>query len=138
MKIWGSTNEADMLAKAATQKEQLPLDVFYEVLKCKSVYCDEAPVNAISSEDWRSSIMAFLRGHYEPQSKEENKRMALRVRIYEIRGHNLYKSGVCAPLLKRVSTEEGRDLLQQIHSGMCSSHIGTRRLVVKAFCQGFY
>jgi hypothetical protein len=47
-------NEADMLAKAAAQKEPLPPDVFYEVLKCKSVDCDEAPmryVNAISSED---------------------------------------------------------------------------------------
>jgi hypothetical protein len=46
--------EANILAKAASQKELLPLDVFYEVLKCKSVHCDEALVryiNAISSED---------------------------------------------------------------------------------------
>jgi hypothetical protein len=60
-------NEADMLAKAAAQKEPLPPDVFYEVLKCKTVDCDEAPVkyiNAVSREDRRSSIMAFLRGHY--------------------------------------------------------------------------
>jgi hypothetical protein len=82
--------------------------------------------------------MAFLRGHYEPQSKEENKRMSLRGRSYEIRRDNLYKSGVCTPLLKCISTEEGKDLLQQIHSGMCSSHIGTRRLGTKAFHQGFY
>jgi hypothetical protein len=118
-----------MLAKATTQKKPLPPDVLYEVLKCKLVDCDEAPVryiNAISSEDWRSSIMAFLRGHHEPQSKEEKKRMALRARTYEIRGDNLYKSRVCAPLVKCISTEEGKDLLQRIYSGMCSSHIGTR------------
>jgi ribonuclease HI len=73
-------NGEDMLAKAAAQKEPLPPDVFYEVMKCKSVDCDEAQVryvNAISSEDWRSSIMAFLIGHYEPQSKEENKENGL-------------------------------------------------------------
>jgi hypothetical protein len=89
--------------------------VFYEVLKYKAVDCNDEPVryiNALSSQDWRSSIMAFLRGHYEPQSREESKRMALRSRAYEIRGDNLYKSGVCAPLLKCISTEEGRDLLQ--------------------------
>jgi hypothetical protein len=83
-------NEAGMLAKVATHKEPLPPNIFYEVLKCKSVDCDEAPVryiNAISNEDWRSSIMAFLRRHYEPQSKESH-RMALRVRAYEIRGDN--------------------------------------------------
>jgi hypothetical protein len=79
-----------------------------------------------------------LRGHYKPQSREESKRMALRARSYEIRGDNLYKSGVYASLLKCISTKEGRDLLQKIHSGMCSSHIGTRRLVAKAFRQGFY
>jgi hypothetical protein len=121
-------NEADMRAKAVAQKEPLPPNVFYKVLKCKSVDCDEALaryVNAISSEDWRSSIMAFLRGHYEPQSKEEIRRMALRARTYEIRGDNLYKSRVCAPLLNCISIEEGKDLLQHIHSGMCSLHIGT-------------
>jgi hypothetical protein len=86
-------NEADMLAKAATQKEPLPPAIFYQVLKCKSVVCDKAPmryVNVISSEDWRSLIMAFLRGHHEPHSKEENKRMSLSTRSYEIRGDNLY------------------------------------------------
>jgi hypothetical protein len=51
--------------------------------------------------------MAFLRGHYEPQSRKENKRMALRAISYEIRGDNLYKSRVCAPLLKCISTKEG-------------------------------
>jgi hypothetical protein len=91
-------------------------------------------INVISSEDWRSSIMAFLSGHYEPQSKEENRRMSLRARAYETRGDNLYKSGVCAPLLKCISAEEGKDLLQKIHSGMCSSHIGTQRLVAEALC----
>jgi ribonuclease HI len=47
-------NEADMLAKVAAQNEPLLPDVFYEVLKCKSVDCDEALVryvNAIASED---------------------------------------------------------------------------------------
>jgi hypothetical protein len=80
--------------------------------------------------------MAFLL--YEPQSKEESKRMALKARSYEIREGNLYKSGVCAPLLKCISTEEGRDLLQQIHSGICPSHLRKRKLVAKAFHQGFY
>jgi hypothetical protein len=90
-------NEADMLAKAAAQKEPLPLDVLYEVLKCKSVDCNEAPVryiNAISNEDWRYSIMAFLRGYYKLQLREESKSLALRARSYEIRGDNLYKTSV--------------------------------------------
>jgi NADH:ubiquinone oxidoreductase subunit E len=95
-----------MLVKATTQKEPLPPDVFYEVLRCKSVDCDEALVryiNAISSEDRRSSIMAFLRGHYEQQSREENKRMTLRARSYEIRGDNLYKIGLPCEQTRRLT-----------------------------------
>jgi ribonuclease HI len=47
-------NEADILAKATTQKEPLLPDVFYKVLKCKSIHCDEAPIkyiNTISNKD---------------------------------------------------------------------------------------
>jgi hypothetical protein len=36
--------------------------------------------------------------------------MSLRARAYEIHGDNLYKSGVCAPLLKCISIDEGRPL----------------------------
>src|SRR6185436_15351027 len=57
---------------------------------------------------------------------------------YKIINKNLYRGGVCAPLLKCISCEEGRPLLEEIHAGMCSSHIATRALVGKAFREGFY
>jgi hypothetical protein len=82
--------------------------------------------------------MAFREAITSLRPEKKKKRMSLRARAYEIHGDNLYKSGVCAPLLKCISIDEGRDLLQQIHLGMCSSHMRTRRLVAKALRQGFY
>ena len=64
--------------------------------------------------------------------------MTLHARNYKIINENLYRGGVCAPLLKCISCEEGRQLLKEIHAGMCSSHIATRSLVGKAFREGFY
>ena len=64
--------------------------------------------------------------------------MSLRAPNYSIINKALYQGGVCAPLLKCVSQAEGRELLQEIHMGMCSLHIGTRALVGKAFREGFY
>ena len=68
--------QADVLAKAAAENDPLPSDVFFETIKSGSVNCAEKPakfVNAISSEDWRSKIMAYLRGHCVPKDeKEEN------------------------------------------------------------------
>ena len=75
----------------------------------------------------------YLRGHFVPEDEKEEKQLALRARSYSIVNDTLYRGGVCAPLLKCISQVEGRQLLQEIHAGMCSSHIGTRALVGKAF-----
>jgi ribonuclease HI len=133
--------EADDIAKRAAAKEPLPPDVFYEILKYKSICCDEAPVkfvNTIESEDWRSSIVAFLKGHYESRLEAEGKRMALRARTYVLVGEQLYKKRVLAPWLRCVSRAEGRELTAEIHAGYCGSHIGTRKLVSKAFRHAYY
>ena len=53
--------QADVLAKAAAENDPLPPDVFFETLRSGSINCAEEPakfVTAISSEDWRSTIMA--------------------------------------------------------------------------------
>ena len=80
----------------------------------------------------------YLRGHFVPEDEKEENQLALRARSYSIINDTLYHGGVCAPLLKCISQAEGRQLLQEIHTGMCSLHIGTRALVGKAFREGFY
>ena len=79
----GLASEADILAKATAENEPLPPDLFFKTLKHGSVNCADEPakfVNAISSEDWRATIMAYLRGHFIPEDEKEEKRMALRAR----------------------------------------------------------
>ena len=91
-------DEADKLAKAAARKEPLPPDVFYKKITKPSTKQEKAKqVNVISSEDWRSPIMAYLRGHFEPTDEKEGKRMFQRARSYTLSGGELYKSGVVAP-----------------------------------------
>ena len=77
--------------------------------------------------------MAYLRGHFEPADEKEGKRMFQRARSYTLYEGELYKSGVVAPWLKCVTMAEGQELLKEIHSGLCGSHIGVRPLVAKAF-----
>jgi hypothetical protein len=50
--------------------------------------------------------MAYLRGHYEPENEVNNIRMKQRTRNYKIINNQLYKQGICAPLLKCISVEE--------------------------------
>jgi hypothetical protein len=65
-------------------------------------------------------------------------RMDTRARNYTLIDGILYKKGVVQPLVKCISQNEGKEILQEIHSGSCGSHIGPRALSVNAIRQGFY
>jgi ribonuclease HI len=137
----GENEHADLLAKSAAQGLPLPSKVFFEVIKAPSVELMERAVLTISpvhSEDWRTEIISFLQGNCLSSDEAYNKRMEARTRPYVIIEGELYKHGVCSPLLKCLSRTEGMELMKEIHAGLCGSHIGSRPLLGKVFRQGFY
>jgi ribonuclease HI len=137
----GENEHADLLAKSATQGLPLPPEVFFETIKAPSVELMERAVLAISpvhSEDWRTEIISFLQGNCLSDDEAYNKRMEARTRPYVIIEGELYKHGVCSPLLKCLSRAEGIELMKEIHAGLCGSHIGSSPLLGKVFRQGFY
>jgi ribonuclease HI len=142
VKIFHGENEhADLLAKSAAQGLTLPSEVFFETIEAPSVKLMERAVLAIShvhSEDWRTEIISFLQGNCLLDDEVYNKRMKARTRPYMIIEGELYKHGVCSPLLKCLSRTEGQELMKEIHEGLCRSHIGSRPLLGKVFRQGFY
>jgi transposase InsO family protein len=119
----------------------MPPDVFFEILTTPSTRPDKQSLNtvhAIARLDWRAPIIAFLHRHYEPIETHDLKRMQARARGYILKDDNLFKLGVCAPLLKCITQDQGIELMKEIHGGMCGSHIAARALAGKAFRQGFY
>jgi hypothetical protein len=51
----------------------------------------------------------------------------------------LYKRGTTSGvLMKCVPREEGKDILEEIHKGVCGNHASSRTLVNKAFRRSFY
>jgi ribonuclease HI len=115
-------NEADKLAKAAARNQEMPPDVFFEIIKEPSIKETKPKiVNVIQTPDWRAEIMAYLRGHYEPQDKLEEKRLKQRARGYAVVNGELYKSGVTEPCLRCITSEKGLELLKEIHSGFCGA-----------------
>jgi hypothetical protein len=100
-------NEADKLAKAAAQKQAISPDVFLEVITEPSIK-DPKPgtVSNIQSHDWRAEIMAYLRGHYEPQDELEGKRLRQRARGYAVVNGELYKYGVTELWLRCITFEK--------------------------------
>jgi hypothetical protein len=89
----------------------------------------------VHSEDWRTKIVSFLQGNCLSDDKVYNKRMEARARPYVIIEGELYKQGVCSPLLNCLSRTEGQELMKEIHAGLCGAHIGSRPLLGKVFRQ---
>jgi len=82
--------------------------------------------------------MAYLRGHFDQANETDEKRMSQRSRGYIISEGELYKSGVTTLWLRCIPIAQGRELLNEIHSGLCGSHIRIRPIAAKAFRQGFF
>jgi ribonuclease HI len=137
----GENEHADLLAKSAAQGLPLPSEVFFETIKAPSIKLMERAVLTIlpvHNEDWRTEIVSFLQGNCLSDDKVYNKRMEARARPYVIIEGELYKQGVCSPLLKYLSRTEGQELMKEIHAELCGAHIGSRPLLGKVFRQGFY
>jgi hypothetical protein len=87
---------------------------FFETIKASSVELMERAVLTISpvySEDWRTEIISFLQGNCLSDDEAYNKRMEARTRPYVMIEGELYKHGVCSPLLKCLSRTEGIELM---------------------------
>jgi hypothetical protein len=106
----GENEHADLLAKSAAQGLPIPSEVFFETIKAPSVELMERAILNISpvhSEDWRTEIISFLQGNCLSDDEVYNKRMEARTRPYVIIEGELYKYGVCSPLLNCLSRTEG-------------------------------
>jgi hypothetical protein len=102
----GENEYADLLAKSAAQGLPIPSEVFFETIKAPSVELLERAILNISpvySEDWRTEIVSFLQGNFLSDDEAYNRRIEARARRYVIIEGELYKRGVCSPLLKCLS-----------------------------------
>jgi hypothetical protein len=65
-------------------------------------------ISPVHSEDWRTEIVSFLQGNCLSDDEAYIKRIEARTRPYVIIQGELYKQGVCSPLLKCLSITEGQ------------------------------
>jgi hypothetical protein len=93
----------------------------------------------VITRSWTQDFIDYIRENKLLSNKEEATRIIRRSKNYVLVGDNLYKrvasSGV---LLKCISREEGKEILDEIHSGCYGNHEASRTLVGKTFCTSFY
>nr|ABA97385.1 retrotransposon protein, putative, Ty3-gypsy subclass [Oryza sativa Japonica Group] len=127
--VLGHNNEAaNRLSNFGSKREAAPSDVFVEHLYEPTVPRKET-IEAMDTQgvsmieaDWREPLIRFLTKQELPQDKNEAEQISRRSRLYVMHETELYKKCPSGILQRCVSLEEGRQLLKDIHSGICGNH----------------
>ena len=144
---------ADVLSKLGSTRAIVPPGVFVHEVHHPSVKVQsrqstdaEAPATVrevlMIEEDWRVQFINFIKEfklppHIDAKSAEAA-RIIKRRKGFVLVGDNLDKRSVSGILMKCVTLEEGKDILREIHEGVCGNHAASRTLVGKAYRSGFF
>jgi hypothetical protein len=141
---------ADVLSKLGSTRAQVPIGVFVHELHAPSIpepappATDLVPSQPVQEVmmidiDWRQPFIDYIRGQKVPSDKNLAEQLIRRAKSYVLVGDKLYRWGTTSGvLMKCVPREEGKDILEEIHKGVCGNHGSSRTLVNKAFRRAFY
>jgi ribonuclease HI len=134
----------DALSKLGSSRTQVPLGVFVQEVPRPSISSDKSEeCNALSqpesdSNDWRKSIIRYIKNKEEPDDKAAAERIARQSAHYTLIGDALYRRGATGVLMKCIPSVTGKKLLDEIHAGQYGIHTTSRTLVGKVFRSGFH
>jgi ribonuclease HI len=93
---------------------------------------------APSRADWRDKYIAWMDRGELPSDRFEARRIARMAKSFALVDGELYKRAASGILQRCVPIPERRELLRDIHAGICGHHPAPRTLVGNAFRQGCY
>jgi ribonuclease HI len=88
--------------------------------------------------DWCDKYIAWMDRGELPSDRSEDKCIARMAKTFALIDSELYKHAASGVLQRCVPIPQGRELLRDIHAGVCGHHVAPRTLVGNAFRQGFY
>jgi ribonuclease HI len=141
---------ADVLSKLGSTRAQVPAGVFVQELHAPSIP-EPAPPTTVPTYppagqkvmmidvDWRQPFIDYLSEQKVPSDKNLAEQLIRRAMSYVLVGDKLYRRGASSGvLMKCVPRQEGKDILEEIHKGVCGNHASSRTMVSKAFRRSFY
>jgi hypothetical protein len=131
---------ADVLSKLGSTRAQIPVGVFVHELRTPSIP-ESAPTTTdpVPSQpgqevmmidiDWRQPFIDYIREQKVPSNKNLAKQLVCRAKSYLLVRDKLYRRGATSGvLMKCIPWEEGKDILEEIHKGICGNHTSSRTL----------
>jgi hypothetical protein len=131
-----NNHNVDHLAWIAFSKAPTPSDVIIEKLYKPSVTPEKSTSEAVKQDlmvidesneeptyDWMLLVRMFLENHLPSYNNVEVERIARKSKQYHLVNGILFRRGVNDMMMKCISRENDIQLLQDIHSSICGSHL---------------
>jgi ribonuclease HI len=112
----------------------LPLLEGYDADEAEAMDIEPPP----NEGDWSDKYIAWMDRGELPSDRSEARRIARMAKSFALVVGELYKRTASGVLQRCVPIPQGRELLRDIHAGVCGHHAAPRTLVGNAFRQGFY
>ncbi|XP_027155690.1 uncharacterized protein LOC113780842 [Coffea eugenioides] len=129
---------ADALSRlASTSFSDLNKTVLVEMLS-EPGYMEEVACPVNTGETWMSPFILFLGQGVLPEDRAEARKIQRKSTRYALRDGELYKRSCLGPWLRCVTPEAGRQVLHEIHEGLCGAHVGHRMLARKTLLLGYF
>ena len=92
-----------------------------------------------TGSSWMDSIIQFLREDTLPEERiEAGKVQRKAIRFWLSENQKLYKRSFLGPYLLCIHPEMIESLLEELHEGICGSHISGRSLAHRAITQDYW
>jgi hypothetical protein len=122
--------------------DEEPSNEAYVLSRLEGYGADEAEAMdtepALSKGHWRDKYTAWMDREELPSDRSEARSIARMAKSFALVDGELYKRTASGVLQRCVPIPQGRELLRDIHAGVCGHHAAPRTLVGNAFRQGFY
>ena len=87
----------------------------------------------VITTDWTVPYIAYILRKELPENEEEAREIVRRSKAFTVMRGQLYRESATGVSQKCITPEEGRMILNDIHSGTCGHHATSRTIVAKAY-----
>ncbi|KAK8926340.1 hypothetical protein KSP39_PZI018276 [Platanthera zijinensis] len=125
-------SEADNLAKYGPRAGGTAIELFRPSI-------EEGELMEIDQRaSWRDPFVTFLATGRLPSDGQDQRKFRYKAAYYLLQDGELYRKTISGPLARCLSELEIPRVLEEIHSGECGSHSGTRTLEQRILRHGYF
>ncbi|XP_072073807.1 uncharacterized protein [Arachis hypogaea] len=133
----GKNVRADVLSKLAATRADTQTSALIQLIKKKPSIELLHMTNINHLHDWRALFIEYISTVVIRRDELNPQHFRRKASLYTSIAGKLYRRGFSQPLLKYLSKDEAKEVMDEIHEGVCGNHIGGRVLAAKIVRTGY-